>query len=121
MCDSGRAALLFPSLDLVLGFFLFIAIGLLERAQQLAAVAIDAVELVVRQQSPLALHFTAHLLPFSGQLILVHGDSPSLLSRCLADSRESAFSKTTAGEGRGSGRVRRLRMLSARGRRTYSR
>ena len=64
-------------LQLVLGFVLGNAVPLLNRAQQLIALAFDLVEIVVGQLAPLFLDLAAELLPLAFGNIPIHRCSPS--------------------------------------------
>src|SRR4051812_977362 len=62
----------FPVVHLLLGFVLADAVGLLDAAEQLVALAGDAVEVVVGQLAPLLLHFALRHLPVAFDAIPIH-------------------------------------------------
>src|SRR3990167_6431820 len=64
--------LLFKVLDLLLGFVLRDAVGFLDLAHQLIALAGDNVEVVVGKLAPLRLHLALELLPVAFYDIPVH-------------------------------------------------
>ena len=55
------------------------AVALLQLADQLLALPVNDVQIVVRQLAPLFFHGALHLFPLTGQLIRVHKISPHLL------------------------------------------
>jgi hypothetical protein len=68
--------------DFLFGFFLGVAVLLLDQTSQLLEAAADAVQVIIGQFSPGLLGFTAHLLPLTCQYIsiesYVHGNFLSL-------------------------------------------
>src|SRR5258708_9662690 len=62
----------FPFLELLLGLVLADAVGVLDLADQLVALAGDLVELIVGQLAPLLFHFALRLLPVACDAIPVH-------------------------------------------------
>src|SRR5688572_9136273 len=66
----------FPVLDLALGLGLRDAVLLLDLADQLFALAVDLIEIVVGKLAPLLLDLAFELLPVALNLIPVHAVSP---------------------------------------------
>src|SRR6185295_6933350 len=69
---SAQAVALFPGRDLRLDGLAGLAVALLNPADQLVALTLDLVEVVVRQLSPLFLDLALHLVPLAVQPRLIH-------------------------------------------------
>src|SRR6185295_18381404 len=69
---SAQAVALFPGRDLRLDGLAGLAVALLNPADQLVALTLDLVEVVVRQLSPLFLDLALHLVPLAVQPGLIH-------------------------------------------------
>src|SRR4026209_2728539 len=65
----------FPILHLLLGLVLADAVRVLDLADELVALAGDAVDVVVGELAPLLFHFALHLLPVAFDAIPVHACS----------------------------------------------
>src|SRR5437868_15509221 len=62
-----------PVLDLALCLVLRDAVTLLDPANELVLLAVDQCQIVVRQLTPLLLHFTGDLFPVAFNAIPIHG------------------------------------------------
>jgi hypothetical protein len=66
-----------PAVDLLSGLILGVAVALLEQAFELILLAVDDVQVVVSELTPLLLHLAFSLFPVALDAIPVHGDPPS--------------------------------------------
>jgi hypothetical protein len=65
-----------PGVDLAFGFVLGHAIALLESAAELCALALDHVEIVIGELTPLLLNFAFELFPIAFDTIPIHRFAP---------------------------------------------
>src|ERR1700681_3917213 len=66
-----------PVVDILLRLVLRNAIAFLDFSFELIALALDLIELVVRELASLLFHFSLHLLPIAFHAIPIHMISPS--------------------------------------------
>src|SRR6185436_13868079 len=83
----------FPVGDLALGLVLADAVGVLDLADQLVALARDAVEVVVGELAPLLLRLALQLLPVAFDAIPVHA---ALLCNVVERNNERIYSSARA-------------------------
>lgn len=69
---AGRSVPPKPLIDFALGFFLGLAVALLNLAGVLLAIALNRIEVVVGELGSLGLHLALELLPVSFHLVPVH-------------------------------------------------
>src|SRR5436190_6966365 len=84
--------LVLPFAHLFFGIILGATIALLDRADELVAVARELVELVIGELAPALLHCPFHLLPVPGDAIPIHGGSYEL-RRLVCKSRAAVASR----------------------------
>src|ERR1700694_5226121 len=70
--SSGSGQISQPAVDLPLGFIALNAVTLLDPADELGALALDQIEIVVGELAPLLLRFAFYLLPVSFHAVPVH-------------------------------------------------
>src|SRR5690349_4930883 len=82
---SGSVHVLEPGIDVLLGFVLGIAVTFLQTAGELGALALDHIEVVIRELAPFLLYLALERLPVTFHAVPVH----VLLPWCCAELRRS--------------------------------
>src|SRR5437763_16103719 len=83
-----------PAVDLPLGFVPLKTVALLDPADELGALALDQIEIVIGELAPLLLHLAFQLFPISFYAIPIHGSLLPVLVVFLAGAGYFAITKS---------------------------